>query len=56
MKHSLFTLSAFAFVVGALAFLGAFGAVQKIGAFMFLLISAVLFSGGAIVDAIGKLR
>jgi hypothetical protein len=56
MTIFLFVGSVAAFAVGALIFAGSKSAIREIEAFLLFLISAVLFTGAAIIDAIKKLR
>lgn len=55
MKTALFVMSALAFVFGALIFGAANGAIHEIEGFVLCLISAVFFSGAAIVGALNHI-
>jgi cell shape-determining protein MreC len=54
MRIILFVLCVLSFLLGATLLSAATSAIHEIEAFIFFLISAVLLSGAAIVEAIGK--
>lgn len=56
MSAVLFIFSALAFFAGATIFAAAKSAIHEIEAFQLFIISAVLFAGALVVEAINKLR
>ena len=56
MRTLLFILSVIAFLVGGIILVGASGAIHEIEGFLLFLISTVLLSGAAIVEAINAAR
>ena len=56
MTIFLFIGSITSFLLGALIFAGSKSAIHEIEGFQLFLISSVLFTGAAIIDAINKLR
>ena len=56
MKFALFVLSVLSFLAGLVILMAAKTSIGEIEGFMFFIVSAVLFSGAAIVEAINLLN